>query len=1137
MDNVYQIVVEAIDRSTEVINGIKESVSQTEGLFKSLGTSLTAMQEKIVDRIDGTIISMYTAHTEGMDNLNKNFSTLFKKIDNLADITSSANLTYKQFTDTTERFNSVNQKTNELISTSTDNFKEFNDTQSTLKEKTGSITDTIERLSDELEKNSNAALDNTAKSEALFQQIARNNGLLLGSYGTFRNSAKEIKESTDIVAGSIEKTSDSIKTLSNITAVNVQAFAENTLAITSSAEAYKKFDKDTNKISKRLDDFAESIEGYARRMGTMNTLTANLNDNFRYLREPLESVSESFASLDGFIKNNIVTTEEYEKTIGKFKGRVEKLETNTLKLKDNLNKQKDAYASTNMKILELKEKFNKEFARKEEAFTKIIESITAKITKNTIKHHDKLAEANRKINTLEQKYGELKEKSTKITKEHSYSIKTLTKDVGVLTGALKELGFAYTELNGKKKLQKLEIPVIPKVNLGASSRFEDPFMARLEDIRRYREVSSLNKANLDIFKNDYKTKFNIGDSFKKFRADAPQNIKAIQSLKREIDVFGLSLKNVYFTLGTINRFINLTRFIGQRFGALSDTLQKPFKEAREAETRLLATSSLVKGNTKENTQELMNQAQALSQVTYLTREQIILGQSQMATFRLSNQTLKDLTNSFTNLTVGIYGTGATQENIMNAANMVGKAFQGQFGQLQRNGILISKQQKEMIKNAKESEKVAIFNQVIMENFGKDFAKIMAQTPYGQIEMMKQKFQESTKVVGKELLPYTMALKHQWFTFVTSPAFNNFLKFLGLMGQELTKYANKVIGFLDILTMKVVGTEDKMKSLKKTVDVLFKVAIGIGAFTAGLAIVKMLLTVTQTITAITALNPIVGGVFATIGIGTGIITALFGKYMQEVAKSPDNFGKMATSFDVSMIKMKESVSSWGTFFKTIVGSVTDALIQTSSYMANLFNYGVWSSSGSEGARTAVTDWSYSKQKAELEKKYIQERTIGQSNELNKLSEIGSTSYAVGIAKIQAEAKSMSYDQLLQWDLRSKVAKADKPFAMEDFNKLVEEFKTTPIDIPRGEGLALDDLMEDGALPVKVKNAVDFRNDKFDEFLRRQTGREAKTAQNIVNNININADVSRENADYITGQLISRIEEAMSDTNTTKGLYAY
>ena len=1202
MDNNYQIVIEAVDKASTILKDIKKSVSDTSKASSTLNETLeksTAILKKETQgimqlqahfgqelsnnltKMNSSFVQSFSQVAqlirENTETSSVGFSDLSSKLDILNNTLSKTANEYQDITNSAVIFKQENEDLDRTISEYTEHLWALDSAQNSVKDETVDFTNKTNELKEAITKSSTIYENTHTKLGTLNESLARNNGLLLSSFQTFRQSADTIKESTESVASSIAQTTENISSLSNITAINIEAQAQNTKATLESAKAYRKFDTDIVNVSKRLDNFGDSIEGYSRRIGTQNLLTAELNNKFRDLKKPLEDVANSFGILNKFLKDNIVTQEEYIKSSEKLKSRIEKLEESNLKLKDKLNKQKDEYKSYYDKVIELRERFIKKFADQENKFGKSIEKINKDIEKNSIKYEKQIETINKRLNKLEQKYSDVIKKQI----EHKKTIKELvsekeklvktvvdvskaqdnlgsstentTNKINSQINAIRGSASAFSVLFNNVQAQTLApktLPLNPALYLKGTSYTTTPNVFRELLEKQYSYIGKeVPKPKIikqpSIFDRGWQSVLN-------FRKNAPEYVKNIRAIEREVDRFGFTLKGVYFTLGSINRFINLTRFLGQRFSAISEGLHEPYMKTLEAQRRLMATTSLVKGNTEENTRALISEAEAMSKVTYLTKEQIMLAQSQLATFRLNNQSLKDVTNSIVNMAVGIYGTQVSEENIINTANMVGKAFQGQFGQLQRNGILVSKQQKEMMKTAKETEKVVIFNQIIAENFGKEFAKIMAKTPYGQIEMMKQQFQETTKVMGQKLLPYTMAIKYQWYSFVTSPAFSRFLEFVVYLGQKLASLANKTIAFLDILVIKLFGTEEAMRKAKETAKFLFGTAIVGGAFMAGTAIASMLLKITATITALAALNPIAAGVFATIGLLTTVAGLLMGNYLKSITETSEAFNgmgssaevnlkKVITTTDITIYKMKKSFSDFGTSMRTIFTGLANALLVILWAPARAIDLLISKITNTKSTMMSWADWQekFAKDDERTLKKDREKLEIEYAR-IESKPYIGQTLDDYGVTPYQAfkeKAKTMSYDELIKWKLGQEYKSVSAGFNINEFDKLVKDFESTIPPIGTGEGLALDDLLNSDGIPVKVKNTVDFRNDKFDEFLKRQVAREAKASQTIVNNINISSNVNREDADFLTGILIENLVETLNNPNTTKGLNVY
>ena len=84
------------------------------------------------------------------------------------------------------------------------------------------------------------------------------------------------------------------------------------------------------------------------------------------------------------------------------------------------------------------------------------------------------------------------------------------------------------------------------------------------------------------------------------------------------------------------------------------------------------------------------------------------GASQLASFQMSADSIEKLLPQLNNLAVANYGVNVTSEQMIQSANMLGKAYSGQTGALSRAGIVMTDAQAKILKTGNDAQKSAIF---------------------------------------------------------------------------------------------------------------------------------------------------------------------------------------------------------------------------------------------------------------------------------------------------------------------------------------------------------------------------------------------------------------------------------------------
>ena len=115
----------------------------------------------------------------------------------------------------------------------------------------------------------------------------------------------------------------------------------------------------------------------------------------------------------------------------------------------------------------------------------------------------------------------------------------------------------------------------------------------------------------------------------------------------------------------------------------------------------------------------------------------VAGLQQLATFQLTEDSLKKLAPGMADLLAQQKGVNATQEDAVSIGNMVGKAMSGQASALTRVGIVMSDYQKKVIETGSEEERAAMLAR--------------AETDAGKIAQTQNLIGRTTDLVGEKLM--------------------------------------------------------------------------------------------------------------------------------------------------------------------------------------------------------------------------------------------------------------------------------------------------------------------------------------------------------------------------------------------------
>lgn len=165
----------------------------------------------------------------------------------------------------------------------------------------------------------------------------------------------------------------------------------------------------------------------------------------------------------------------------------------------------------------------------------------------------------------------------------------------------------------------------------------------------------------------------------------------------------------------------------------------------EQETKLYST---LKGQKfrDEQIESIKNYASELQKVGVVGDEVTLAGAQQLATYNLTEESLKKLLPAMQDVIVQQKGLKGTGQDAVGVANMLAKGLLGQTGILQKAGITLTAYQEKMIKTGKQEEKVAALVEAVKMNVGEQNAEFL-KTPEGKILSAQNRIGDIYEYVG------------------------------------------------------------------------------------------------------------------------------------------------------------------------------------------------------------------------------------------------------------------------------------------------------------------------------------------------------------------------------------------------------
>lgn len=207
-----------------------------------------------------------------------------------------------------------------------------------------------------------------------------------------------------------------------------------------------------------------------------------------------------------------------------------------------------------------------------------------------------------------------------------------------------------------------------------------------------------------------------------------------------------------------------------------ETAIEGFNAATEAETKLEAVLMNVPsimaqgaGAATAAKDRLVELADSLEEVGVVAGDVTTAGLQQLATFQLTEESLKKLTPGMADLIAQQKGINASQEDAIGYANLLGKAMTGQTGALSRAGIIMTDYQAQVMKTGTEEQRAAMLAEILAANVG-GVNEALAQTDAGKIAQTQNLLGRAQDEIGGKL----MKLKAEIYGFAAQyiPALQN-----------------------------------------------------------------------------------------------------------------------------------------------------------------------------------------------------------------------------------------------------------------------------------------------------------------------------------------------------------------------------
>jgi hypothetical protein len=127
------------------------------------------------------------------------------------------------------------------------------------------------------------------------------------------------------------------------------------------------------------------------------------------------------------------------------------------------------------------------------------------------------------------------------------------------------------------------------------------------------------------------------------------------------------------------------------------------------------------------------------------------GAQELASYLTKAESLKKLIPIMNNLAAQQYGVSATAENLAEVGTRLGKAMDGNYEGLVKNGFAFTDAQKQVMKYGDEQQRVALLSNIVTAGIG-EMNYALGNTPEGRMAQLKNELGSIKAAIGNELIP-------------------------------------------------------------------------------------------------------------------------------------------------------------------------------------------------------------------------------------------------------------------------------------------------------------------------------------------------------------------------------------------------
>ena len=240
--------------------------------------------------------------------------------------------------------------------------------------------------------------------------------------------------------------------------------------------------------------------------------------------------------------------------------------------------------------------------------------------------------------------------------------------------------------------------------------------------------------------------------------DAEAASKKIRELAEDIDkVKNSSSAGQQSVLGLAGGFKQLKGIVATLgVGAFIKSSNDAYNVQMQNELKLTSHMKHRMNATDEQIQSVKELASAQQRLGIIGDEIQLAGAQQLTTYARNASTLQTLIPAMNNLIAQNAGFEASTGDATSAADKLGRALNGQYTALQREGVYFSEAQENILKYGTEEQKAAVLAEAINEKVG-NMNELLANTPTGKLKQLQNDFGDLQEQLGATWQPLISAV--------------------------------------------------------------------------------------------------------------------------------------------------------------------------------------------------------------------------------------------------------------------------------------------------------------------------------------------------------------------------------------------